>query len=83
MSSAQDTTATVEGRVLDPSGRAISGAIVRATNSSTGYTRSQITSGSGGYHLLLPAAPYDIYVEAPNFARLIQKDIPQIGRAHV
>lgn len=76
MSSAQDTTATVEGRVLDPSGRAISGAIVRATNSSTGYTRSQITSGSGGYHLLLPAAPYDIYVEAPNFARLIQKDIP-------
>jgi hypothetical protein len=60
ISFAQDTTATVEGRVLDPSGRVITGAVVRATVTSTGYTRSQITSSSGGYHLSLPAATYDI-----------------------
>ena len=75
ISSAQDTTATIEGRVLDPSGRVITGAVVRATNTSTGYTRSQITSSSGGYHLSLPAATYDILVEAPDFARLTQKDV--------
>ena len=75
ISSAQDTTATIEGRVLDPSGRVITGAVVRATNTSTGYTRSQITSSSGGYHLSLPAAAYDILVEAPDFARLTQKDV--------
>ena len=75
ISSAQDTTATIEGRVLDPSGRVIAGAIVRATNTSTGYTRSQFTSSSGGYHLSLPAAAYDILVEAPDFGRLTQKDV--------
>ena len=62
LSSAQDTTATIGGRVLDPSGRVITGAVVRDTNTSTGYTRSQITSSSGGYHLPLPAATYDILV---------------------
>ena len=46
--SAQDTAATIEGRVLDP-GRVISGATVRATNSSTGYTRSQITSSERAF----------------------------------
>jgi hypothetical protein len=75
ISSAQDTTATIEGRVLDPSGRVITGAVVRATNTSTGFTRSQITSSSGGYHLALPAAAYDILVDAPDFARLTQKDV--------
>src|ERR1022692_818334 len=75
VSSAQDTTATIEGRVLDPSGRVITGAVVRATNASTGFTRSQITSSSGAYHLSLPAAAYDILVEAPDFARLTQKDV--------
>ena len=78
VSSAQDTTATIEGRVLDPSGRVITGAVVRATNTSTGYTRSQITSSSGGYHLSLPAATYDILVEAPEFARLTQKDLARL-----
>src|SRR5664279_847844 len=75
ISCAQDTTATIEGRVLDPSGRVITGAVVRATNTSTGYTRSQITSSSGAYHLSLPAAAYDILVDAPDFARLTQKDV--------
>src|ERR1035438_2432993 len=36
ISSAQDTTATIEGRVLDPSGRVITGAVVRATRSPYG-----------------------------------------------
>src|ERR1017187_6223601 len=75
MSSAQDTTGTIEGRVLDPSGRVITGAVVRATNTSTGYTRRQHTSSSGGYDLSLQAAAYDILVEAPEFARLTQKDV--------
>jgi hypothetical protein len=72
---AQDTTATVEGRVLDPSGRVIEGATVKATNAGTGYSRTQKTSTSGEYHLSLPAAAYDLSVDAPNFGSLTRKDL--------
>jgi hypothetical protein len=73
--SAQDTTGTIEGRVLDPSGAVIGGATLRATNAATGYSRSQTTSSSGAYHLSLPAAAYDVTVEARNFGRLTQRDL--------
>jgi hypothetical protein len=72
---AQDTTAIIEGRVLDPSGAVIGGATIRASNAATGYTRSQTTSTSGTYHLSLPAAVYDVDVQAVNFGRLTQKDV--------
>jgi Carboxypeptidase regulatory-like domain len=72
---AQDTTATIEGRVLDPSGGVIGGATIRATDPATGYTRSQTTSSAGTYHLSLPAAVYDLDLQAPNFGRLTHKDV--------
>src|SRR3954453_12305365 len=69
---AQDPAGTIEGRASDPSGAVINGASVRVTNAATGYSRSQTTSNSGGYRLVLPAAAYDITVEAPGFARVTQ-----------
>ena len=72
---AQDTTAVLEGRVLDASGAIIGGANVRATNPATGYTRSQTASSAGTYHLTLPAAVYDVDVESPNFGRVTHKNV--------
>jgi hypothetical protein len=90
ISSAQDTTATIEGRVLDPSGRVITGAVVRATNTNTGYTRSQITSSSGGYHLSLPAGQFGNEgrntVRGPGMANVdlsLLKSIPLEERARL
>src|SRR5215472_9396195 len=64
---AQDTTATLEGQVTDPSGAVIVGASVQAVNSRTGYSRTQATTGVGAYHLTLPVGEYDLLVSAPNF----------------
>src|SRR4051812_32932302 len=71
----QDTTAIVEGRVLDASGAVIGGATIRATNPATGSTRSQTASNAGTYHLALPAAVYDLDVQASNFGRVTRKDV--------
>lgn len=72
---AQDTAAVLEGRVLDPSGAIIRGANVRATNPATGYTQSQTASGEGTYRLTLPAAAYDVEVEASNFGRVTRRNV--------
>ncbi len=66
--SAQDTTAILEGRVTDATGGVVSGAVVRAVNTRTGYTREQIVTRSGAYHVALPVGEYDLQVRAPNFA---------------
>ena len=51
----QVTTGTLLGTVQDPSGAAIHGAKVTATNLQTGLTRSALSSEDGGYAInLLP-----------------------------
>ena len=52
---AQTITATLEGRVSDSSGASVAGASVTAANSSTGLSRSVLTSDDGEYRIsLLP-----------------------------
>src|SRR5215472_16954530 len=72
---AQDTTAVLEGQITDASGGAISGAIVQAVNSKTGYTRNQTTTSAGTYHLALLVGEYELRVSAPNFAQYVQTGI--------
>ena len=72
---AQDTSAVLEGQVTDVSGGVISGASVRATNRQTGFTRSQLTTSTGAYHLSLPLGEYELKVGAPNLAEYIQSGI--------
>src|ERR1051326_7400170 len=72
---AADPTGTIAGTVLDPSGAAIVGAKVTATNINTGLKREATTASDGGYVFpLVPVGVYSVTVEAQGFRR-------QIGRA--
>jgi hypothetical protein len=72
---AQDTNAVLEGQVTDASGAVITGASVRAANRGTGYTRAQMTTNAGAYHLSLPVGEYELTVSAPNLAEYSRKGI--------
>ena len=55
------TTGALQGRVLDPKGRPVAGALVTLTGPAFQGTRSAITDGAGGYRIgLLPPGPCTI-----------------------
>jgi Carboxypeptidase regulatory-like domain len=85
--SAQDTSAVLEGRITDATGAAVSGAVVRAVSRSNGYTREQIATHAGTYHLALPVGEYEVRVSAPKFAEHVrpgmQLDVSQTVRLDV
>jgi len=72
----QATTGVIEGNVTDPSGAAISGAKVTATNIGTQLER-QTTSDSNGFYrvVLLPLGTYRVTVENAGFAKLVLKGV--------
>ncbi len=60
---------TLQGTIKDPSGAAISGAIVTILNRVNNYRQSGITDVDGGFRLTnIPPNPYHLSVRAPNFA---------------
>jgi hypothetical protein len=70
-------TASLNGTVLDPSGAAVSGAKVTATNNATGFTRTTQTSDAGLYSLLrLPVGTYDVSIEANGFKTAKRTAVP-------
>ena len=74
--SAQQTTGTIVGRVLDDQGAAIPGATVIATSASTGFTREAISDAEGVYRLsALPVGRYDMTVELVGFTKIDRKDV--------
>ncbi|MFY9556766.1 MAG: TonB-dependent receptor, partial [Blastocatellia bacterium] len=78
---AQTITATLEGRVTDNSSAAVNGASVTAVNSSTGLSRSAVTSDSGEYRIsLLPVGEYTVTVEHRGFRRDARKIVLVIGQ---
>ncbi|MGB7265555.1 MAG: carboxypeptidase regulatory-like domain-containing protein, partial [Terracidiphilus sp.] len=65
---------SIVGTVLDPSGAAVAGAKVTATQSATGVTTEAVTNASGGYVFpALPPTRYDITVAAAGFATHTQR----------
>jgi hypothetical protein len=73
---AADPTGTLAGNVSDPSGAAVVGAKVVATNINTGLRRDTTSAADGGYLFpLLPVGLYSIGVEAPGFERYEQRGI--------
>ncbi|MBV9508310.1 MAG: TonB-dependent receptor [Acidobacteriia bacterium] len=66
--SAQTTTGTITGTVIDQSGTAIPSAKVSVTNEATGDTRTTTTTANGDFNLpsLLPAT-YTVQVEVTGF----------------
>jgi hypothetical protein len=77
---AQTVTATINGRVIDPSGSSVAQANVTAVNKSTGYSRTVQTNGDGEYSLqALPVGTYDITVEHSGFRKETRTVTVQIG----
>ncbi len=72
---AQDT-ASVTGTVTDPTGAAIPGAQVTATNVQHGITRSATSNGTGDFlFAALPIGSYDLAVAAPGFKKFLARGI--------
>ncbi|PYX37758.1 MAG: hypothetical protein DMG75_06115, partial [Acidobacteria bacterium] len=77
---AQVVTATIQGRVYDTSGAAISDATVTAANPATGLTRSTTASATGDYQItLLPSGDYTITAEKSGFQKAAKKIHLDIG----
>ena len=66
----QTTSGTIVGRVTDPSGAMVSGALVHVTNELTGTTRDVTTGSEGQYTAtLLPIGRYSVEVEQTGFKK--------------
>src|SRR5215472_8912902 len=60
--------ASLNGAVLDPSGAAVIGAKIKATNAKTGFTRDSATTDAGFFAFAaLPVGDYDLTIEANGF----------------
>jgi hypothetical protein len=69
-------SASLSGKITDPSGLVVSGATVTATDNDTGATRSTITNDAGLYHLsALPVGHYDVRVNKSGFAEEIRSGL--------
>jgi hypothetical protein len=81
---AQITTATIYGNVTDPSGAAVAGAEVTATNELTGGVVSSTTSEVGEFTLtFLPVGRYTIAVKAAGFKEQKQTGLELAGGQRV
>jgi Carboxypeptidase regulatory-like domain len=73
---AQGGKVDVAGAILDPSGRAVPGAVVRAENTATGTSYAGGSASDGAYHLLgLAPGEYTLTVQAPGFRPYRQSGI--------
>src|SRR5712692_3475644 len=67
---------TIFGTVTDPSGGAVVGAKIVATNTSTGASRQTISGADGAYVISrLPIGVYSVIAEASGFKRFVQDNI--------
>lgn len=65
---AQTTSTSITGTVIDPTGAAVAGAKVVATQTRTGVKREDVTSSTGDYNFpLLDIGEYSVSVEAAGF----------------
>src|SRR5262245_52785523 len=74
---AQTDTSSLEGRVTDQQGAAISEAKIQLTNQATGAVR-KIESSLGGNYIftLIPPGRYDLVATAPGFRTFSDAGIP-------
>jgi hypothetical protein len=71
-----ETTGSITGTVLDPSGAAIPNATVTVKNTDTGLAQTQATGAGGNYNFAaLPVGNYTLTAEAPGFRKFVQENI--------
>src|SRR6185369_12126767 len=69
--SAQQTTGSIAGVVVDDQGSAVPGATVTANNTGTGFTRTVTTNEAGLYQLAaVPVGSYQVVIELSGFTRV-------------
>src|SRR5580698_7745628 len=74
--SAQVVTATISGKVEDPSGAGVSGATVTVKSLETGATRAATTDEMGDYKVLsLPLGAQEVKVEKQGFTTQVRTGI--------
>src|SRR5579875_1142012 len=75
----QEVTATINGNVTDPTGAAVSGATVTATDIERGVKTVTTTNADGAYTFpRLPISRYTIRVEAKGFQSAVTAEIPLV-----
>jgi hypothetical protein len=73
---AQETTATINGQVIDSSGAVVSGAEITLTNMKTQEARTAKTGDDGYYSLtFIPPGIYDLSVKAQGFKEFLNKSV--------
>src|SRR5947207_3391827 len=78
--SAQVVTVTIQGRVYDTTGAAISQANVSVTNPATGFSRSATASATGDYQIsALPVGDYTVTAEKSGFQKQAKRVHLDIG----
>ncbi len=71
----QNQAGALQGSVVDPSGKAIQGAVITATNAAD-VNRSAITATDGKFAIDgLPAGAYTVEISATGFAAQVQHDV--------
>ena len=66
----------ISGTIVDGTGAIIANAVVKATQTNTGFTRTAVTGPAGAYVLRsLPIGPYRLEVSAPGFKTSVQTGI--------
>jgi hypothetical protein len=79
---AQVVTVTIQGRVYDTTGAAISQAGVTAVNAATGFSRTATATATGDYQIsLLPVGDYTVTAEKTGFQKAAKKIHLDIGAA--
>ncbi len=74
---AQTTSTSIVGTVTDPSGAAVAGAKVVATQTRTGVKREDMTTSTGDYNFpLLDIGEYSVTVEASGFKSATRAGLP-------
>jgi hypothetical protein len=65
----QGGTGQISGSVTDPNGAVVAGAVVKAVNTATNFTRETSTNGDGEFSItLLPAGSYSVEVRSKGFS---------------
>ncbi|MBI2688951.1 MAG: TonB-dependent receptor [Acidobacteria bacterium] len=73
---AQEFRSTISGRVTDPTGAAVPGVKIQATEKNTGAKAETTTGGEGEYSLpFLPPGPYSISAEHSGFKKHVQDGV--------
>src|SRR6266852_104691 len=79
---AQVVSVTIQGRVYDTTGAAISQATVTVVNAATGFSRSATATATGDYQItFLPVGDYTVTAEKAGFKKQAKKIHLDIGAA--